>query len=60
MTGFGAVAPAESAQPAQAAQTVTPQVTQPAGPAATPAPAVVSAFEGSIDDRLNALLASNS
>lgn len=51
MTGFGAVAADPAASPAQQA---------PAGPApqAQPAPGVVSAFEGSIDERLNALLAS--
>ena len=64
MTGFGAVAPEVPAQ------TAAPAVEQPAPiaqPVATPAPevvqpapvspGVVSAFEGSIDDRLNALLA---
>lgn len=50
MTGFGAAAP-ETPAPAAA----------PAGPAAAPAgpavsPGVVTAFEGSIDDRLNALI----
>lgn len=50
MTGFGATQP-EATQPAAA----------PAQPAAAPAaapvtPGVVSAFEGSIDDRLNALI----
>lgn len=64
MTGFGAAAPstAPEAAPAVAAPvtaapvqaTPAPAVAQPA-PVAT-APGVVSAFEGSIDDRLNALL----
>jgi len=49
MTGFGSAVP-ETPQPAAA----------PAGPAPAPtapvAPGVVSAFEGSIDDRLNALI----
>lgn len=49
MTGFGAVTPeVTQAAPVQAAQ-----------PAAAPvSPGVVTAFEGSIDDRLNALLGS--
>ncbi len=48
MTGFGAVTPEVTA--AAPAQAVQPAATQPV------APAVQSAFEGSIDDRLNALL----
>jgi hypothetical protein len=67
MTGFGAAAPEaapQQAAPAVAAPitvqpeaTPAPAVAQPA-PAATPqtAPGVVSAFEGSIDERLNKLL----
>jgi hypothetical protein len=46
MTGFGAVTPEVTQQPAQPA---------PVQPAPVPA-GVVTAFEGSIDDRLNALL----
>ncbi len=61
MTGFGAVAPAPAAQPVQEpVQTAAPVVAQPATQpveAAPVTPGVVSAFEGSIDDRLNALLA---
>jgi len=61
MTGFGAVTsevspqPAAQGQPAPAA--AAPVAEQPA-PAATvqTAPGVVSAFEGSIDERLNKLL----
>jgi hypothetical protein len=67
MTGFGAAAPEaapQQAAPAVAAPitvqpeaTPAPAVAQPT-PAATPqtAPGVVSAFEGSIDERLNKLL----
>lgn len=53
MTGFGAVTPEGSAptvNPAPAANGAAPAATQ------ANAPGVVSAFEGSIDDRLNALL----
>ena len=50
MTGFGATQP-EATQPAAAAAPAT----VPAGPAVTPG--VVTAFEGSIDDRLSALIA---
>lgn len=50
MTGFG---PA-SVTPEVTQQVVQPVVVQPAAPVS---PATVSAFEGSIDDRLNALLA---
>lgn len=50
MTGFGAAAPELPLQVAQPVQQVVP-----ATPA--PAPEVVSAFEGSLDDRLSALLA---
>jgi hypothetical protein len=68
MTGFGAVAteamPQAAApvveQPAvaQPAPTPAPEVVQPAPVQPAPgSPGVVSAFEGSIDDRLNALLA---
>ena len=53
MTGFGGATTAPVAAPAQAAPAAAPE----AAPAPAPvAPAVVSAFEGSIDDRLNALL----
>lgn len=51
MTGFGATQP-DATQPAATAAAPT---TAPAGPPVTPG--VVSAFEGSIDDRLNALIA---
>ncbi len=51
MTGFGAAGPAT---PPAASQQVTPQVVQPA--AAPVSPQVVSEFEGSIDERLAALL----
>lgn len=51
MTGFGAVTPEVTNGAAQQ------PAAQPA-PAPQPTPGVVSAFEGSIDDRLNALLAS--
>ena len=50
MTGLGATQP-EAPQPAAAAAPAT----VPAGPAVTPG--VVTAFEGSIDDRLSALIA---
>jgi len=56
MTGFGAVTQEVTAQPAA---TPAPAVAAPevAAPEANPVtPGVVSAFEGSIDDRLNALL----
>ena len=50
MTGFGGVTPEVTVAPVQ--------VAQPGPPGAQPAlaPGVVSAFEGSIDERLNALL----
>ena len=67
MTGFGAVTTEPAPQPAQngaapvvaqPAPTPAPEVVQPAPVQPAPvSPGVVSAFEGSIDDRLNALLA---
>jgi len=58
MTGFGAVAPDVTPGVTQAAPVQAPPATAPQ-PAPQPAPGVVSAFEGSIDERLNALLASS-
>ena len=55
MTGFGPVA-AEAPAPVQTAQPAP--ATNGAAQPVQVAPAVVSAFEGSIDDRLNALLGS--
>jgi hypothetical protein len=49
MTGFGAATPEVTAQPQQAQA-------QPATVTQANAPGVVSAFEGSIDERLQALM----
>jgi len=65
MTGFGAVTPEVAAPVAQPAPQATPapvvaapEIVQPAPVQPAPvSPGVVSAFEGSIDERLNALLA---